>query len=69
MMTKSDFELMADLFNANNADEALVEDFCMIAKENNPRFNREVFLARALDAKFRIAEGNVRRLARLTGRV
>jgi hypothetical protein len=68
MMTKKNFEVMADLFNANGTDEATILDFCDYAKEDNPRFDREQFLTAAMASHRLVAAGNVTRLDRLIGK-
>lgn len=68
MMTKTQFESIADIFNANGTDEATILDFCDFAKEDNPRFDRKVFLTRAMASHRFIAEATPGRLARLLER-
>lgn len=47
MMTRSDFEDIARVLNANRADYPIVADFADMLKAQNERFNETLFFAAA----------------------
>ena len=54
MSTKRDFIAVAEILNANTASLAMVQDFADMFAEQNPRFNRPLFI--------NAATGELRRL-------
>jgi len=45
MMTKKNFEAIAHVLDANHAPLSLVQDFADMLEEENPRFDRTLFIA------------------------
>lgn len=67
MLTKKHFVEIADILNANGVAEGTVEDFADYFADENPQFNRKVFLAAALKGNAIVAQADARRLARKAG--
>lgn len=65
MFTRQHFEAIADILNANGADEGLVLDFAQFLAGQNPNFDRRRFLEASFAAKIIEAEATPGRLARL----
>jgi hypothetical protein len=68
MMTRKDFEAIADLLDANIADEAIVLDFADMLAEQNPRFDRVRFITRATNLYRLNAASAAKRLDRAMGK-
>lgn len=68
MMTKQDFEAIAEILDANMAGEGIVLDFADMLAEQNPRFDRARFIDASTNMYRMNAASVARRLDRACGR-
>jgi hypothetical protein len=61
-MTKTHFEAIAAILDANGSPEHTVEDFADYFASINPRFDRKRFLAASLRGRLALAKATIVRL-------
>ncbi len=67
MMTKKDFEAIANILDANMADEGIVLDFADMLADQNPRFDRAQFIMASTNLYRLNTSRAVRRIEKAAG--